>query len=392
MTVRQLNSASIHPTISMYCVVVPQQVQIRFLQGEKMKTFKSLMTIVALVMVASILLVACQPAAPAAPAAAEPAAPAAAEPAKELVAGVAVYKFDDTFMTAVRNTITAEAEGKIKVEMVDSQNAQATQNDQVDLFVSKGVNALAINPVDRTAASVILDKAKAAGTPIVFFNREPLAEDMAKWDKVYYVGAIAQQSGTMEGQILVDYWKSHPEADLNGDGVMQYVMLKGEPGHQDAEMRTEYSIKAITDAGIKVEKVAEDTGMWDRVKGQEKMAAFLAANEGKIEAVLANNDDMALGAIEALKAAGYFGADKKFMPVVGVDATAPALAALKDGTLLGTVLNDAKNQGKATLMLTYVLAKGETPTKDNTGYEITDGKYVWVDYKMILLENIADAE
>ena len=357
-----------------------------------MKTFKSLMTIVALVMVASILLVACQPAAPAAPAAAEPAAPAAAEPAKELVAGVAVYKFDDTFMTAVRNTITAEAEGKIKVEMVDSQNAQATQNDQVDLFVSKGVNALAINPVDRTAASVILDKAKAAGIPIVFFNREPLAEDMAKWDKVYYVGAIAQQSGTMEGQILVDYWKSHPEADLNGDGVMQYVMLKGEPGHQDAEMRTEYSIKAITDAGIKVEKVAEDTGMWDRVKGQEKMAAFLAANEGKIEAVLANNDDMALGAIEALKAAGYFGADKKFMPVVGVDATAPALAALKDGTLLGTVLNDAKNQGKATLMLTYVLAKGETPTKENTGYEITDGKYVWVDYKMILLENIADAE
>ena len=132
--------------------------------------------------------------------------------------------------------------------------------------------------------------------------------------------------------------------------------------------------------------------MWDRVKGQEKMAAFLAANEGKIEAVLANNDDMALGAIEALKSEGYFGADKKFMPVVGVDATAPALAALKDGTLLGTVLNDAKNQGKATLMLTYVLAKGETPTKENTGYEITDGKYVWVDYKMILLENIADAE
>jgi methyl-galactoside transport system substrate-binding protein len=157
-------------------------------------------------------------------------------------------------------------------------------------------------------------------------------------------------------------------------------------------MRTKFSIKAIEDAGIKVEKVAEDTGMWDRVKGQEKMAAFLAANEGKIETVLANNDDMALGAIEALKAAGYFGADKKFMPVVGVDATAPAIQALKDGTLLGTVLNDAKNQGKATLMLTYVLAQGLTPDESNTGYKITDGKYVWVDYKKILLDNIADAE
>ncbi|MCE1254100.1 MAG: galactose/glucose ABC transporter substrate-binding protein MglB [Anaerolineae bacterium] len=323
------------------------------------------------------------------------AAPAAAAPADATpvdgTAGVAVYKFDDTFMTAVRNSITKEAEGKIKVDMVDSQNAQATQNDQVDLFVSKGVKVMAINPVDRTAAGVILDKAKTAGIPIVFFNREPLPEDMAKWDKVYYVGAVAKQSGEMEGKLLAEWWQAHPEADLNKDNVMQYVMLKGEPGHQDAELRTEWSIKAIEAAGIKVEKVAEDTGMWDRVKGQEKMAAFIAAHSD-IEAVLANNDDMALGAIEALKAAGYFGADKKFMPVVGVDATAPALAALKDGTLLGTVLNDAVNQGKATLMLAYVLAKGETPTDANIGYKITDGKYVWVDYKPITLDNIADAE
>ena len=161
---------------------------------------------------------------------------------------------------------------------------------------------------------------------------------------------------------------------------MQYIMLKGEPGHQDAELRTEYSIKAVEDAGIKVEKLAEDTGMWDRVKGQEKMAAFLAKHGDSIEAVFANNDDMALGAIEALKAAGYF-KDGKFMPVVGVDATAPALQALEEGTLLGTVLNDAKNQGRATFNIAYVLGKGETPTKENIGYEITDGKYVWVPYK-----------
>lgn len=315
----------------------------------------------------------------------------AAPVAKEMTAGVAIYKFDDTFMTAVRNNISAAAEGKIAVEIVDSQNAQPTQNDQVDLFVSKGVTVLAINPVDRTAAGVILDKAKTANIPVVFFNREPLAEDMAKWDKVYYVGAKAEESGTMQGQIVVDYWQANPDADKNGDGVIQYIMLKGEPGHQDAEMRTEFSIKAITDAGIEVEKLAEDTGMWDRVKGQEKMAAFLAAHGDAIEVVLANNDDMALGAIEALKAAGYFG-DGEFMPVVGVDATAPALEALKEGTLLGTVLNDAKNQGKATLMLAYVLAKGETPTNENVGYTITDGQYVWVPYKMILLENIADAE
>lgn len=314
----------------------------------------------------------------------------AGDKAKSVI-GVAIYKFDDTFMTGVRNAVSKAAEGKAQVDIVDSQNSQPTQNDKVDLFITKKVNALAINPVDRTAAGVIIDKAKKANIPVVFLNREPLPEDMKKWDKVYYVGAKAEESGTISGKLIVDYWKAHPEMDKNKDGVLQYVMLKGEPGHQDAELRTKYSVKAVEDAGIKVEKVAEDTGMWDRVKGQEKMAAFLAANGDKIEAVFANNDDMALGAIEALKAKGYF-KDGKFMPVVGVDATAPALKALEEGTLLGTVLNDANNQGKATFNIANVLAQGQTPNKDNTGFDIVDGKYVWVAYKKITKENINDAK
>lgn len=306
--------------------------------------------------------------------------------------GVAIYKFDDTFMTGVRNTISDAAKEKgSTVDIVDSQNSQPTQNDKVDLFITKKYSALAINPVDRTAAGTIIDKAKTANIPVVFFNREPLEEDMQKWNKVYYVGAKAEQSGTLQGQLIVDYWKNHPEADKNKDGVLQYVMITGEPGHQDAQLRTKYSIQAVTDAGIKVQKLAEDTAMWDRVKGQEKMAAFLSAHGDKIEAVFANNDDMALGAIEALKANGYF-KNGKYMPVVGVDATAPGLAALQDGTMLGTVLNDAKNQGKATFMLSYVLAQGQTPTKDNTGYDITDGKYVWIPYKTITKDNINDAK
>lgn len=305
--------------------------------------------------------------------------------------GVAIYKFDDTFMTGVRNAISDAAKDKADVEIVDSQNSQPTQNDKVDLFITKKVKAMAINPVDRTAAGVLIDKAQKAKTPVVFLNREPLAEDMKKWDKVYYVGAHAEESGTISGQLVVDYWKGHPEADKNKDGVLQYAMLKGEPGHQDAELRTKYSIQAVEDAGIKVEKLAEDTAMWDRVKGQEKMAAFLASHGDKIEAVFANNDDMALGAIEALKAAGYF-KDNKYMPVVGVDATEPALKALEEGTLLGTVLNDAKNQGKATFNICYDLAQGKTPTKESIGYDITDGKYVWIPYRKITKENINDAK
>ncbi len=296
--------------------------------------------------------------------------------------GAAIYKYEDTFMASVRDAISKAAEGKAQVNFVDGANQQPVQNEKIDLFIAKKVNSLAINPVDRSSASILIDKAKNANIPVVFFNREPMPEDMKKWDKVYYVGTKGEESGRLEGEIVVEHWKTHPEADRNKDGVLQYVMLKGEPGHQDAELRTIHSIKAIEDAGIKTQKLAEDTGMWDRIKGQEKMAAILGAHGDKIELVICNNDDMALGAIEALKAGGYF-KNGKFMPVVGVDATAPAIAALNDGTLLGTVLNDAIRQGQATLNLAMVLAQGQVPSKENTGYDIADGKYVWVPYKKL---------
>lgn len=315
--------------------------------------------------------------------------------AKPITIGCVIYKFDDTFMTGVRNNIAdaAKAAGT-KVDIVDAQNSQATCNDKVDLFITKKVNSLAINPVDLSACGVIIDKAKKANIPLVLFNRQPFKDDMAKYNKVYYVGAIAAQSGIMQGQLVIDYFKKHPTTD----GVLNYVMLTGEPGHQDAILRTKWSIDTIVAAGFKVNKVAQDTGMWNRVNGQEKMSAFLA-NGKRIDVVLANNDDMALGAIEALKAAGYFKGDK-YMPVVGVDATAPGCQALLDGTMLGTVLNDAKNQGKATFILANVLAKGLKPTKANVGYDLCDetgkvvpgGKYIWVPYKPITKENVKDAQ
>lgn len=300
--------------------------------------------------------------------------------------GVAIYKFDDTFMSGVRARIDADAKGKAKVDIVDSQNSQPTQNEKVDLFLNKKYEAIGVNIVDRPAAGGIIDKAKAANVPVVFLNREPLKEDMAKWDKVYYVGAKAEQSGEMQGKILADYFKKHPEAYKSKDNVLHYVLIKGEPGHQDAELRSKYVIESLKKEGIQVEEVAQDTAMWDRVKGQEKMAAFLSSYGDKIDAVIANNDDMALGAIEALKAAGYF-KDGKYMPVVGVDATAPAVQALKDGTLLGTVLNNAKKQGDAVFNLMLVLAKGETPNKDNVGFDIVDKQYIWVPYEIVTKEN-----
>jgi methyl-galactoside transport system substrate-binding protein len=298
--------------------------------------------------------------------------------------GVAIYRFDDTFMSATRNAIQNNAKGKADPRVVDSQNAQPTQNDQVDQFVAQKVKAMAINPVDRTAAGTIIDKAKAANIPVVFFNREPEKSDMAKWDKVYYVGAKAEDSGTYQGQIIAEYWKAHPEADRNKDGVLQYIMLKGQAGHQDAELRTEFSIKAVTEAGIRVEKLAEDVANWQVAEATDKMSAFIASFGNRIEAVFCNNDDMALGAIQALKNAGYF-SGTLYVPVVGVDATAPGLQALAEGTLLGTVLNDADNQGKATFDLTFALASGK-PVAD-AGWKLTDSKYVWVAYQKVTKEN-----
>lgn len=310
-----------------------------------------------------------------------------------ILIGSAIYKFDDTFMTGVRTAMEkqSDAEG-VKIELVDSQNKQPTQNEQVDTFITKGVNALAVNAVDRTAAGPIIEKAKAKDLPIVFLNREPEEADMQSYDKVWYVGAKAEQSGTQSGEIIVDYFKENPEADKNGDGVIQYVMLQGEPGHQDATLRTEYSIKAIEDGGFKTEKLAADTAMWDKAKATDLMKAFITGQGlDKIEAVLCNNDDMALGAIEALKAEGYNKGDaSKYIPVVGVDATAPALQAMKDGSLLGTVLNDAENQGKATVNVAIAAAQGKEINKDTVGYEVTDGKYIWIDYVKITQDNYQD--
>ncbi len=307
--------------------------------------------------------------------------------------GCAIYKFDDTFMSYVRNKIESSAKGVVDITVQDSQYDQPKQNDQVDQFLTQGCTTLAINLVDPSAVSVVVDKAKAKNVPVVFFNREPAAADMAKYDKAYYVGAKAQESGTMQGELVAEYWKAHPEADKNKDGKLQYVMLIGDPSNSDASYRTEFSIKALDKAGVKTEKLADDTAMWDKIKGQEKTAAWLAKFGDKIEVIFANNDDMALGAIEALKAAGYF-KDKKYMPVVGVDATPPALDALEQGFLLGTVLNDAEKQGLATFELSNALATGAKEIKTSAaplasadGAANPSGKYVWVPYVKVTKEN-----
>ncbi len=305
--------------------------------------------------------------------------------------GVTIYKYDDNFMSFVRRNIEKNAEGKANLIMNDSQNDQAKQNDQVDTMISKGVTALAINLVDPQAASAIIAKAQAADLPVIFFNKEPSAADLNSYEKAWYVGTTSAESGVMEGQIVVDAWKAHPEWDKNGDGIIQYVLLKGEPGHPDAEARTTFVIQTVNEAGIQTEELELQTGMWDSAKAKDLMDNWYAKHGDAIEFVIANNDAMALGAIASLKANGFFGADGKFMPVVGVDAIPDALAAIKNGELVGSVLNDAANQGLATFELALNAALGNDPLA-GTKWTFDANKSVRVPYVGITLENIQIAE
>lgn len=273
------------------------------------------------------------------------------------VVGVLVYNGEDTFMTEFMAVLAQEAGDAAVLKMVDARNDQNRQNEQVEALIREGVDALIVNPVDRTAAVYQIEMAMRYDVPIVFINREPLSEDLALYERAYYVGVDPKQQGLLAGRLAAEYFLSHPEADVNGDGKMQLVLFRGEPGHQDTELRSVYAIRALQEAGVALEVLSEETAMWERILAQERMSVTLNLYAGRIECVIANNDDMALGAIDALKAAGYFSGER-YLPVIGNDATAPALEALKQGSLYGTVCNDAQSQGRASLLLALLLARG----------------------------------
>ena len=299
--------------------------------------------------------------------------------------GAGIYRFNDAFMLRFRNAMTAESEKLgATIEIADGRDDQNTQDAQIDGFLSGDVNVLIVNLVDRMAAQSVVDKAKSANIPVVFINREPSLEVLNTYDKAYYVGAKAEESGVFSGQLIAEYFKSHPEADKNHDGKLQFILLKGQNGHQDMILRSKHSVETIRDAGIEPVELASAIANWDKLEAMKIMNAFIMSiGPENIEAVIANNDEMALGAIEALKAQDYnTGNPEMYIPVVGVDANASALEAMDRGEMLGTVLNDADNQGIAAVRLAVALAGGKDISA--AGYPVTDGKYIWIPYQKVL--------
>ena len=294
--------------------------------------------------------------------------------------GVAIYQFDDNFMTLYRQNIQAYFDNlnkeagydKYVLTITDGANDVATQTEQVNTFISQGVDAMIVNLV-QTSSPALANAVKESGIPTVFINREIADYDYGT--KTCYVGADARDSGTYQGQIIYD---APNHGDLNGDGVVKYIMIMGDPENSDAQYRTEYSIKYLTDNGVNVECLYQETGMWDQAKGQELVASALNAYGDDIEVVFCNNDGMALGAAQAINAAGRtVGTD---IYLVGVDALVECCEMVRDGTMTGTVLNDDQGQAKAACESVLQLLEGKEITK----------KVNYVPYVMVTTANATD--
>ena len=311
------------------------------------------------------------------PAATPDAAPDAAPEAGGTI-GVCIYQFTDAFMTTYRNALQEILEGKgYKVTTVDGANDQAKQNEQINTFITQGVDALIINPVMTSAADQIMATVQAAGIPTVLINREPTAEQMAVYDKLVYVGCDAAQSGTFQGELILE---TPNGGDINGDGKISYIMVQGDPENIDAQLRTEYSVKALTDAGKEVEQLNLTRGDWMRERGQEIVANDLAQFGNQVEVVFCNNDDMAIGALQSIQAAGRKVNEDIYL--VGVDALDAALNEVSNGNMTGTVLNDAVGQATAAVEQMEALLGGKTFAAGEQS--------VYVDYVKVTPDNVAD--
>lgn len=310
--------------------------------------------------------------------------------------GVSLYDQYDTFITELMESFTGYVEqrksGGVDIVTVvrDAAGSQSSQNDQVREMIESGCNVLCVNLVDRTAPTEIIDLARKNNVPVIFFNRELVEEDLMQWEGLYYVGADAYQSGTLQGELGIEYCKDTPEADRNGDGNIQYVVLEGEAGHQDAILRTEYSVDTMIMQGVMMDKVGYAIANWNRAQARSKMEQLITSSDAQIELVLANNDDMALGAIDAYEAMEI--PQDEWPLIFGIDGTSVGLQAVIEGKMTGTVYNDKEGQARAMEELAFRLAMNQ-PLSDLAlpdGVELTDGKYIRLPYQKVDSEKAED--
>ncbi|MCD8299808.1 MAG: galactose ABC transporter substrate-binding protein [Clostridiales bacterium] len=299
----------------------------------------------------------------------------AVEVSSDSEVSVFYYTYSDTYISSVRADLDAALDDAgVNYTDYDGNNSQTTQTEQVQTALSKGSSLLVVNLVDSgsdDAAGNIIDLASAQNVPVIFFNRSVSEEVVTSYGSCVFVGTDYEQAGHMQGELVGNYLVENYDAvDLNGDGVISYVMLKGDEGNAEAIARTKYGQE---DADAVLEKfgypamsyydpnasslyLLDQTGSWSSAQGNDLMQTVLSqfseANGNMVEVVIANNDDMALGAISALQNAGYNTGDGTYIPVFGVDATEAAQAAINEGSMTGTIKQDA--EGMATTICQVV--------------------------------------
>ena len=313
----------------------------------------------------------------------------------EKILGAGIYSASDNFNSYIGKAITNACDGIFKTNIEDGQNDQSTQNNQVDTMLAKGASAVAVSVCDVTAAPTLMQKCKDAGNvPIIFFNKEITDYDVINsYENAYQVTSTGGDYGaSIQAQMVIDYWKEHPEMDKNGDGKLQLVYLMGDPGHTASQPRCDYLKSTIEDAGIEIDLLAEDTGMWVTATAKEKMDAWVSKYGDEIECCVAGNDAMALGALSAVEAAG-FNTDgeesSKYIPIYGIDALPEILSKIESGEITGSVLQDAKTQGQTIVKMAENLTSGKDAVDGIEGVEVEEeAKAVRVPYQAITKDNL----
>jgi methyl-galactoside transport system substrate-binding protein len=315
----------------------------------------------------------------------------AQEPSKAknpVKAAVLLYRFDDVYISLVRQNleeIQKQNEGKIEFTFYDGKDDQSVQNKTINMLLqNQNTDLFLLNLVDVKSAQDIITRIKEYNIPVVLFNREPLNMDSVQsYAKAFFVGTNSAQAGTMEGEIIINAWNKNKTAiDLNGDDKLQYIMLIGERGNKEAVQRTEYSILTINNAGIQTQELASTVCNWNREIARENFEPLFIRLGSSIEAIISNNDEMAIGAIEVLQKYGYNkGSNSKTIPVVGVDAIPAAQELIRRGEMTGSVLQDAKAMAQACYTIGMNLFDGRNPL-DGTPYTFDEtGVAVRIPYK-----------
>ena len=287
---------------------------------------------------------------------------------------VLYYTYSDTYISSVRSELDKLFRDMgVRYNNYDAGGNQTTQTEQVDTAIAKGSSMLVVNIVDTgsdDAAKNIISKAKAANIPIIFFNRS-VSEDVIKsYDKCVFVGTDYEMAGHLQGEMIGKYvLENYDKLDINGDGKISYVMFKGQQGNAEAEARTKYGAedasRILTNAGKSAlvfydskntsKYLVDQNGTWSNAAANDHMKTILSGysekNGNMVELVIANNDEMALGAIAALEEAGYNKSGGRTIPVFGIDATEAAKAKIKSGAMTGTVKQDGAGMAAAILKI-----------------------------------------